>query len=47
MPVEDELEDSEDENIDKKIGIKAIPNSFKFSKQMLNNIGKLMSSKKH
>ena len=45
VPVEDELEDSEDENIDKKIGIKALPNSFKFSKQMLNTIGKLMSSK--
>ena len=45
MPVEVELQDSEDENIDKKIGIKALPNSFKFSKQMLNTIGKLMSGK--
>ena len=45
MPVKVESEDSEDENIDKKIGIKALPNSFKFSKQMLNTIGKLMSSK--
>ena len=29
-----------------KTGIKALPKSFKFSKQMLNTIGRLMSSKK-
>ena len=45
VPVKFESEDSEDENIDKKIGIKALPNSFKFSKQMPNTISKLMSSK--
>ena len=45
VPVEDELEDAEDENLDQKIGIKPLLNSFKFSKQMLNTIGKLMSSK--
>ena len=45
VPVKVESEDSEDENIDKKIGIKALPNSFKLSKKMLNTIGKLMSSK--
>ena len=45
MPVEVELENSEDENKDKKTGIKALPNSFKFSKQMLNTIDKLITSK--
>ena len=45
VPVEVEVEDSEDENIVKKSSIKALPNSFKFSKQMLNTIGKLMSRK--
>ena len=45
VPVEVELEDSEDENIDNKIDIKALPNSFKFSYLMKNTIGKLMSSK--
>ena len=45
VPVKVESEDSEDENTDKKIGIKALPNSLKFSKQMLNTLGKLMSSK--
>ena len=45
VPVEFELENSEDENVDKKTGIKALPYSFKFSKQMLNTIVKLMSSK--
>ena len=45
MPVEVELEDSEDENIVNKIGIKALPNSFKFSDLLKNSIGKLLSSK--
>ena len=45
VPVEVELENSEDENKDRKNGIKALPNSFKFSKQMLNTVGKLLSSK--
>ena len=45
VPVEVELEDSEDENIDNKFGIKALPNKFKFSNQMINTIGILMSSK--
>ena len=45
VPVEVELEDSEDENIDKKISIKALPNSFKFSDLMKITTGKLMSSK--
>ena len=45
VPVKVELEDSEDENIDNKIDIKALPNSFKFSNIMKNTIGKLMSSK--
>ena len=45
MPVEVELEDSEDENIDYKIGIKALPNSFKLSDLMKITIGNLRSSK--
>ena len=43
--VEINSEDTEDENINNKIGIKALPNSFKFSDLMKNTIGKLMSSK--
>ena len=45
MPVEVELEDSEDEHIDNEIGKKALPKSFKFSDLMKFTIGKLMSSK--
>ena len=45
VAVENELEDSEDENIDNKIGIKALPNSFNFSDLMKNTKGKLMSCK--
>ena len=45
VTVEVELEDSEDENIDNKTGIKALPKSFKFGDLMKNTIGKLMSSK--
>ena len=45
VPVEINSEDTEDENINNKIGIKALPNSFKFSDLMKNTIGKLMSSK--
>ena len=45
VPVEVNLQDSEDENIEKIIGTKALPNSFKFSNLMKNTIGKLMSSK--
>ena len=39
------VEDSEDETIDNKIGIKALPNSLKFSNLMKNTICKLMSRK--
>ena len=46
VPVEVELEDSEDENIDNKLGIKALPNSFKFSDLMKNTTNKLLSIKK-
>ena len=46
VPVEVELEVSEDENIDNRIVIKALPNSFKFSDLMKNTIGKIMSRKK-
>ena len=45
VPVKVELEDSEAENIGNKIGIKALPNSFKFSNLMKNTTGKLMSIK--
>ena len=45
VPVETISEDSEDENIGSEIGMKALPNSFKFSDLMKNTIGKLMSSK--
>ena len=45
VPVEIVSADFEDENIDKKIGIKALPDSFKFSILMKNTIGNLMSSK--
>ena len=45
VPVEVELEDCEDENIDNKLGIKALPISFKFSNLMKNTIGNLMSNK--
>ena len=45
VPVEINSEDSEDENMQNKIGIKALPNSFKFSDLMKNTIGKLISSK--
>ena len=45
VPVEVELEEYEEENTDNKIGIKALPNSFKFSDLMKNTIGKLLSSK--
>ena len=45
VPVEIDSVDSEDENIDNKIGTKALPNSFKFSNLMKNTLGKLMSSK--
>ena len=45
VPVEVELEDSEDENNDDKIGIKTLPNSFKFTDLKKNTIGNLMSSK--
>ena len=45
LPVEDESEDFENENIDSKIGVKALPNSFKFSNLLKNTIGNLMSSK--
>ena len=45
VPVEVNIEDSGDENIDDKIGIKVLPNSFKFSDLMRNTKGKLMSSK--
>ena len=38
-------EDSEDENIGSKIGIKALPNSFELSDRMKHTIGKLLSSK--
>ena len=47
VPVEIDSEDSEDEHIDNKIGIKALPNIFKFSDLMKNTIGKLMSTKLH
>ena len=43
--VEVDSEDSEDENIDNKIGIKALLNSFKFSDPMKKTISNLMSSK--
>ena len=45
VPVEIDSEDSENENKDNKIGIKALPSSFKFSDLMKNTIGELMSSK--
>ena len=45
VPIEVILEDSEDENIDNKIGIKAFSNSFKFSDLTKTTMGKLMSSK--
>ena len=45
VPVENNSEDSEDENIGNKIGIQALPNSFKFSDLMKNTTGKIMSSK--
>ena len=45
MSVQAKLEESEDENIDNKIGMKALPNSFKFRNLMKKTIGKLMSSK--
>ena len=46
VPVKVELEHSEDENIDNKTGIKALPNSFRFSNLMKSTIGNSMSSKK-
>ena len=45
VPVEVELEDSEDENIDNNYDMKALPNNLKFSDLVKNTIGKLMSSK--
>ena len=45
VPVEMNSEDSEDEKIENKIGIKALPNSFKFSNLLKNTIGTFMSSK--